>query len=182
MLQSTCFYIYNHIFTTNEPHYTPFYSLQKDCYCTRVLNKVLKVYKVHREGILVFRKDLLMHKRFYWLYFQTFKKIKDRTLLKNRKKNRLFIVYFKCCTSSRFLTEDVEWWGIVDAQCVAGSLSSGLIARLVWMPQLTAVVAEFCVAALTPTAQLGTLGTAICYHCITKQRVTWHKSPHFIIY
>lgn len=52
---------------------------------------------------------------------------------------------------------------------MAGSLAPSLVTRLVGVPQLPAVVAELRVAALTAAAQLGTLGTAVSYHCITEE-------------
>lgn len=51
---------------------------------------------------------------------------------------------------------------------MAGSLTPGLVTRLVGVPQLPTVVTELCVASLTATAQLGTLSTAIGYHCIAE--------------
>lgn len=73
-------------------------------------------------------------------------------------------------TSSRFFIEDVQRGGIVAAWGVAGSLTPGLVARLVGVPQLPAVVAELCVASLAPTAQLGTLCTAVSYYCVAEER------------
>lgn len=53
---------------------------------------------------------------------------------------------------------------------MAGSLTPGLVARLVGVPQLPTVVAELCVTSLTATAQLGTLCTAVSYHSIAEER------------
>ena len=47
------------------------------------------------------------------------------------------------------------------ARRVAGALPPGLVTRLVGVPQLAAVVAELCVAALAPAAQLGALRAAV---------------------
>lgn len=73
-------------------------------------------------------------------------------------------------TSSRFFIEDVQRGGVVAARGVAGSLTPGLVTRLVGMPQLPTVVAELCVTSLTATAQLGTFCTAVSYHCIAEKR------------
>lgn len=53
---------------------------------------------------------------------------------------------------------------------MAGSLTPGLVTRLVGVPQLPTVVAELCVTSLAATAQLGTLCAAISYHCIAEER------------
>lgn len=73
-------------------------------------------------------------------------------------------------TSSRFFIEDVQRGGIVAAGGVACSLPPGLVTCLVGVPQLPAVVAELGVATFTATAQLGTLCTAVSYHCIAEGR------------
>lgn len=53
---------------------------------------------------------------------------------------------------------------------MAGSLAPGLVTRLVGVPKLPTVVAELRVTSLTATAQLGTLCTAVSYHCIAEER------------
>lgn len=82
-----------------------------------------------------------------------------------------------CRTSTRLLAENVERRGIVAPRGVTGTLSPGLVTRLIRVPQLTAVVAELSVTALAATAQLRTLRAAIRYHCITTQTV--HLSHTF---
>lgn len=74
----------------------------------------------------------------------------------------------RALTSSGFFIEDIQRGGIVAARGVAGSLPSSLVTRLIGVPQLPAVVAELCVASLAAAAQLGTLGTAVRYHCIAE--------------
>lgn len=70
-----------------------------------------------------------------------------------------------CHTAARLLIEDIECGGL-GAGGVSGPLAPGQVTGLVRVPQLAAVVAELRVTSLSPTAQLGTLGTAIGNHCI----------------
>lgn len=80
----------------------------------------------------------------------------------------LTVAVERALTSPGFFIEDIQRGGVVAARGVAGPLPSSLVTRLIGVPQLPAVVAELRVASLATAAQLGTLGTAVRYHCIAE--------------
>lgn len=85
-------------------------------------------------------------------------------------KDKTNVTVAESLTSSGFFIEDIQRGGIIAAWSVAGSLASSLVTRLVGVPPLPTVVAELCVTPLAATAQLGTLSTAVSYHCIAEER------------
>lgn len=84
--------------------------------------------------------------------FCIFNRESRRTLgISNRKLVRQYYLDQYLYHTSRFLIEYIERGNVIGTQCVAGTLTSSLVASLVWMPQLSAVVAKLCITTF-PTA------------------------------